>query len=135
MLGGAAVSVGLPLFDCFLNGNGTALAQGSPLPVRFGTWFWGCGMNPDRWVPTTEGADYELSPELEAIAPVREHISVLSGFNTVLDGRPNLPHWTGVMATLTGSVPERRARGAGADARRADLGTDRHRRRGSARSR
>ena len=55
MLGGAAVSVGLPLLDCFLNGNGTALAQGAPLPVRFGTWFWGCGMNPDRWVPSDGG--------------------------------------------------------------------------------
>jgi hypothetical protein len=105
MLGGAAVSIGLPLLDCFLNDNGTALAQGSPLPVRLGTWFWGCGMNPDRWVPTAEGADYDLPPELEALAPVREHVSVLSGFNTVLDGRPNLPHWTGVMAMLTGSVP------------------------------
>ena len=105
MLGGAAVSVGLPLFDCFLNGNGTALAQGAPLPVRFGTWFWGCGMNPDRWVPATEGDDYELPPELEVLAGVKEHISVLSGFNAVLDGRPNLPHWTGVMAMLTGSVP------------------------------
>lgn len=105
MLGGAAVSLGVPLLDCFLNGNGTALAQGSPLPVRFGTWFWGCGMNPDRWVPTGEDADYDLPPELEALAPVREHVSVLSGFNTVLDGRPNLPHWTGVMAMLTGAVP------------------------------
>jgi Protein of unknown function (DUF1552) len=105
MLGGAAVSVGLPLLDCFLNGNGTALAQGAPLPVRFGTWFWGCGMNPDRWVPTEEGEDYDLPPELEALAAVKEHVCVLSGFNTILDGRPNLPHWTGVMATLTGSVP------------------------------
>jgi hypothetical protein len=106
MLGGAAVGIGLPLLDCFLNGNGTALAQGSPLPVRFGTWFWGCGMNPDRWIPGTEGAEYDLPPELEALAPVRELVSVLSGFNVVLDGRPNLPHWTGVMAMLTGSVPE-----------------------------
>ena len=105
MLGGAAVSVGLPLFDCFLNGNGTALAQGAPLPLRFGTWFWGCGMNPDRWVPTDEGEHYDLPPELETLAAVKEHVSVLSGFNTILDGRPNLPHWTGVMATLTGSVP------------------------------
>lgn len=106
MLGGAAVSLGLPLLDCFLNDNGTALAQGSPLPVRFGTWFWGCGMNPDRWVPTTEGSEYDLPPELEALAAVRQDVTVLSGFNTVLDGRPNLPHWTGVMAMLTGSVPE-----------------------------
>ncbi len=105
MVGGAAVSLGLPLLDCFLNGNGTALAQGAPLPLRFGTWFWGCGMNPDRWVPENDGADYELSPELAALAGIKEQVSVLSGFNTVLDGRPNLPHWTGVMATLTGSVP------------------------------
>ncbi len=105
MVGGAAVSLGLPLLDCFLNSNGTALAQGAPLPIRFGTWFWGCGMNPDRWAPSTEGPEYDLPPELEALANVKEHVSVLSGFNTVLDGRPNLPHWTGVMAMLTGSVP------------------------------
>lgn len=105
LLGGAAVSVGLPLLDCFLDGNGTALAQGAPLPLRFGTWFWGCGMNPDRWIPASEGEDYELPPELVALAGVRQHVTVLSGFNTVLDGRANLPHWTGVMATLTGSVP------------------------------
>lgn len=105
MLGGTAVALGLPLLECFLNDHGTALAEGAPLPVRFGTWFWGCGMNPDRWVPSREGTDYDLPPELEALAPVREHVTVLSGFNTILDGRPNLPHWTGVMATLTGSVP------------------------------
>ena len=105
MLGGVAVSVGLPLFDIFLNGNGTALATGAPLPVRFGTWFWGCGMNPDRWAPSKEGADYDLPPELEALAGIEDQVSVLSGFSTILDGRPNLPHWTGVMGTLTGTVP------------------------------
>ena len=46
---GGAVTVGLPLLDCFLNENGDALAQGAPLPLRFGAWMWGCGMNPDRW--------------------------------------------------------------------------------------
>lgn len=105
MLGGAAVSLGLPLLECFLNGNGTALAEGAPLPLRFGTWFWGCGMNPDRWVPSEEGDTFTLPPELEALADVRAHVNVLSGFNVVLDGRPNLPHWTGVMATLSGAVP------------------------------
>jgi hypothetical protein len=33
MLGGAAVSVGLPFLDCFLNNSGTALADGTPLPL------------------------------------------------------------------------------------------------------
>lgn len=105
MLGGIAVSVGLPLLDIFLNDNGTALATGAPLPVRFGTWFWGCGMNPDRWAPSIEGTGYDLPPELEALAGIEDRVSVLSGFSVVLDGRPNLPHWTGVMGNLTGSVP------------------------------
>ena len=46
MLNGGVVTLGLPLLNCFLNTNGTALAAtGAPLPVRFGTWFWGLGMN------------------------------------------------------------------------------------------
>ena len=105
MVGGAAVTVGLPLLDLFLNDNGAALAQGGPLPVRFGTWFWGCGINTDRWVPAEEGADWPVSIELAALADVKQNVSVLSGFDTVLDGRANYPHWTGVMAMLTGTVP------------------------------
>ena len=63
-LGGAAISVGLPFLDIFLNTNGNAMAAtGAPLPQRFGTWFFGCGMNPARWNPSTEGIDWELSPE------------------------------------------------------------------------
>ena len=34
LLDGTAVCVALPLLNCFLNGNGTAMADGSPLPVR-----------------------------------------------------------------------------------------------------
>lgn len=105
MLGGTAVAIGLPLLDLFLDGHGTALADGGRLPVRFGTWFWGCGMNPARWVPANEGAGYDLPVELAALAGVSDRVSVLSGFGVSLDGRPNIPHWTGVMATLTGAVP------------------------------
>ena len=107
MIGGTAVAIGLPLLEIFLNDHGTALADGGALPVRFGTWFWGCGMNPDRWTPTTEGAGYELPVELAALDGVSQHVSVLSGFGVTLDGRANIPHWTGVMSTLTGAVPAR----------------------------
>ena len=31
MLGGTAITVGLPLLDCFLNSNGEAMADGAPL--------------------------------------------------------------------------------------------------------
>jgi len=107
MLGGATVAIGLPLLDVFLNDSGTALADGGALPVRFGTWFWGCGMNPDRWQPTKTGAGYDLPVELAALDGLTSHVSVLSGFGVTLDGRANIPHWTGVMATLSGAVPAR----------------------------
>src|SRR5471032_2685384 len=95
MLNGGAVTVALPLLDCFLNNNGTALASGAPLPIRFGTWFWGLGVNPARWVPEKVGADYDIKSELSAIEPYKSRISVLSGFDVLLDGQPNIPHFSG----------------------------------------
>jgi hypothetical protein len=105
MMGSAAVTVAIPFLDCFLDTNGTALASGSPLPVRFGTWFWGCGMNPQRWVPTRMGPDYDLPAELKYIEPYKKQITVLSGFDVKLDGKTNAPHITGNFALLTGTTP------------------------------
>lgn len=114
MAQGAAVAVGVPLLDLFLDGNGEALAAGAPIPTRFGTWFWGCGVNDSRWTPDRLGRDYDLKAELTPIEPFRGKVSVLSGFNCVLDGKPNLPHWSGVMATFTGAAPTRGGMGSGA---------------------
>jgi hypothetical protein len=105
MLGGAAVSVGLPFLDCFLNTNGTALASGAALPVRFGTWTWGCGMTSARFVPRTTGADYEITPELQAIAPLKKKVSLFTGFNVQTDGRENKGHQTGPVTIRTGTAP------------------------------
>jgi hypothetical protein len=113
ILGGSAVTVALPLLDCFLDGNGEALASGAPLPSRFGTWFWGCGINAARWIPDRVGADYDLKPELAVIGPYKNKVTVLSGFNCILGGRPNLAHWSGIMATFTGSAPSKGGMGGG----------------------
>src|SRR5579864_6824478 len=103
MMNGAAVAVGVPLLDVFLDGNGQALAAtGAPVPVRFGTWFWGLGVNPNRWFPSTPGANYDLKPELAPIKDFQSKISVLGNFNVPLDGAPNLPHATGGPAIRTG---------------------------------
>lgn len=105
-LGGVGLSLALPYLDVFLNDHGDALAAtGAPLPRRFGTWFYGCGMNPDRWNPTQEGTDFALTPELEPIRSVREHVTVLSGFGVLLAGESNHVHRTGVFGTLTGGAP------------------------------
>jgi hypothetical protein len=103
LIGGAAVTVGVPLLDCFLDGNGQAMAAtGAPVPIRFGTWFWGLGVNPNRWFPDKAGSGYDLKPELTPIAPLQHKINVLGNFNVLLDGAPNLPHSSGGPAIRTG---------------------------------
>ncbi len=110
---GSAVVVGVPLLDLFLDGKGEALAAGAPIPTRFGTWFWGCGVNNARWMPDRLGKGYDLKAELAPIGPYQDKVTVLSGFNCLLDGKPNLPHWSGVMATFTGAAPLKGGMGTG----------------------
>ncbi|MEO2167097.1 MAG: DUF1552 domain-containing protein [bacterium] len=104
-MGGAAITVGLPLLDIFLSNNGDALASGAPLPRRFGTWFWGCGMNAPRFDPRAIGTEWEISPELEPFAHLREDFSVISGTSVLLAGETNQVHFTGAMGALTGEAP------------------------------
>jgi hypothetical protein len=105
ILGGGAVTVGLPFLDCFLDANGTALASGAALPTCFGTWFWGLGLNPGRWEPNTEGTITAFGPELQPLAPFRSKVNVYSGTKIILDGRPMITHFTGDWAVLTGTTP------------------------------
>ncbi|MCB2106073.1 MAG: DUF1552 domain-containing protein [Rhodobacteraceae bacterium] len=105
LVNGAAVSVALPFLDCFLNGNGTALAAGGPLPVRFGTWFWGLGFNPGRGVAPKTGKGIEFLEECQALVPYKDHINIFSNFNTPLDGKVTTVHFTGWVGCRTGSVP------------------------------
>lgn len=106
-LQGVAVTVALPFLDIFLNDSGSALAAtGAPLPQRFGTWFFGCGMNPQRWVPKAVGSNWELTPELLPIADVRDRMNILSGLSVRLQGEANQVHRTGVFGTLCGGAPK-----------------------------
>jgi Protein of unknown function (DUF1552) len=105
MLDGGAVAVALPLLDCFLNDNGTALASGAPLPVRFGTWAWGLGMNEDIFVPKKLGPDFDLPEEIISLAPVRRHINLYTNFNGFRDAAPNLCHLTGWVIARAGIAP------------------------------
>ncbi len=105
MLGGGVVTLGLPLLNCFLNDNGTAFASGAPLPMRFGTWFWGLGMNSKIFIPAKVGAGYDLPEELSALAAVRPHVNLFTNFNAMRDSSPNLCHYTGWIITRAGAAP------------------------------
>ena len=131
MVSGTAVCVALPLLNRFLNGNGTAFANGAKLPVRFGTYFWGLGLTDTptggtRWVPGKTGHGYEIMPELESLKPVKDKVSVFSGFRAIGDGRANLVHWSGHASILSGIAPAMTGRfdGASFDTKIADaIGT------------
>jgi hypothetical protein len=102
-LHGAAVGVALPFLDMFLDVNGEALAAtGQRLPVRFGTWIWGCGFIPERWIPATEGADYAMPADLEPLAAYRQQMAIFTGYDVALDGVANKPHVTGNLGLRTG---------------------------------
>lgn len=105
MLGSTAVTVGLPFLECFLNSNGTALANGAPIPVRFGTWFWGLGMNQNIFTPEKRGANFDLKAELAAIQPVQDYINLFSNYRLYTDGQPSLCHYTGWVVLRCGQAP------------------------------
>ena len=105
MLNGGAVTLGLPVLNCFLNQSGTAFASGNDLPLRFGTWFWGLGMASQVFVPKKTGAGYDLPEEIAALEGVREDINVFTNFNTFRDSSPNLCHYSGWVIMRTGQAP------------------------------
>lgn len=99
VLGGAgAVAVGLPALDAMLDTNGRAFGQ-EAIPDRFGLWFFGNGVKPDRWVPANEGAGWTPSPQLQPLTGVRDWVSVVSGSEIKTATHP---HHSGMTGVLTG---------------------------------
>jgi hypothetical protein len=81
MLAGVGAAIALPTLEAMLNSNGEAFADGTAIPKRFMTWFFGNGVILKRFVPTGEGASYVLSEQLEPLKNVKDYVSVLTGFN------------------------------------------------------
>jgi hypothetical protein len=97
---GAAVSVGLPVLEAMLDTNGVALADGSPLPKRFGVFFWGNGVRLNQFVPKTTG-DYALTEALMPLASVKDYVSVISGYNIKTGNERG--HHAGCVGILSGA--------------------------------
>jgi len=105
MLNGGAVTIALPFLNCFLNENGTALASGVPIPLRFGTWSWGLGMSEAIFVPKKTGADFDLPLEIAALKPVQQHINLFTNYHVFKDAAPNLCHHSGWVILRSGIAP------------------------------
>src|SRR4026209_154352 len=83
MMGSALVAVGLPTLEIMLNSHGEAFADGTALPVRFMTWFFGNGIWVPDWVPAAEGASWPSSKLTKPLFDrgVNEYCSILTGFD------------------------------------------------------
>jgi hypothetical protein len=106
LVGGGAVTVGLPLLNVYLNGNATALADGSPMPQRFGTWYWHLGMQQKVFTPDKVGKDYDLKEESMAFKPIQQHMNVLTNFTAFRDDCPLLCHSSGWIISRSGIAPK-----------------------------
>ena len=99
-LGGAGVAMALPVLEAMLDINGRALACGGVVPRRFGMFWWGNGVRPDRWVPARTGTDWELSPALAPLVAVKPWVTVVSGLSVRTSN--DIPHDSGSIGLLTG---------------------------------
>lgn len=102
---GATAVMGLPFLDCFLNSKGRAQTSGRPLPTRFNTFFWGCGLTSSLWIPKKAGTGWEMTVQLKPLEPFRKKLNVFSGLRCPLDSKPNGQHWSGLAAAITGIAP------------------------------
>jgi hypothetical protein len=103
LAGGVSVTVPLPRLCAMLNGNGTAYAAGTALPVRFGVWFFGNGIITERWVPALTGAGdkWSLSEQLEPLVEVKPWVSVVTGTDVKIPD--SSPHASAPAAALSGA--------------------------------
>ena len=99
-LKGLGASIGLPLLD----GMVPALSAAPKATPRLGFIYIANGVIQDQWIPATTGRDFELSPILKGLEPVRSHVNVLSGLShlqadTFGDGTGDHPRSSAVWLT------------------------------------
>jgi hypothetical protein len=74
-LRGAGVTLGLPFFESL------AKAAPSPPPRRFAFIYTPNGYTPSAFLPKGTGTDWDLTPTLEPLAKLREHVAIVTGLD------------------------------------------------------
>ena len=100
VLGTALVGIALPPLEIFFGGAGTAYANESSYPTRFGIFSWGNGVHPQHWIPDAVGRDWGLTPQTEPFASVKSKITLVTGMEVKA---PNIDaHGSGPAGFLSG---------------------------------
>jgi hypothetical protein len=110
----APVVVGIPPLVSMFNSTGTAYAaetakgkSASPPEKRYVLWFNGNGIPERYWIPSREGADYDMTPCLTPLARLRDDVLVLSGLDNTHGGNGHPQSLCALMTCtpLSGSGP------------------------------
>ncbi|MBT7982493.1 MAG: DUF1552 domain-containing protein, partial [Akkermansiaceae bacterium] len=78
VLRGAGATLALPLMEAM---QVRSLAKNSKIinpPVRAGFFYIPNGVVQTAWHPKNEGSDYELSPTLEPIRPIKDDVTLFT---------------------------------------------------------
>ena len=94
-------TVALPFLDAMVPALSAQRLKPTP---RFGFVYVANGVIQDQWKPTTVGAGFELSPILQPLAGVKDHVTILSGLShlqadTFGDGTGDHPRASAVWLT------------------------------------
>ncbi len=111
ILRGIGTGLALPLLESMTLPRLLAASTAAPTgPVRMACIFVANGAIMDKWKPTGEGKEYQLSPTLEPLAPFREDMMVLSGLtqnHARANGDGGGDHARNASAYLTGAQPRK----------------------------
>ncbi len=80
MLRGIGTAIGLPLLDAMI--PAFAPAQATAPVKRLGVVYHPNGIIYEQWLPTGEGANFELSPTLKGLEPFKDKLIVVTGLSS-----------------------------------------------------
>ena len=104
-LRGVGATVALPLLDA-MRPSATALAQTPGVrPSRVGFIYVPHGADMASWTPTSAGTQFELSPTLQALAPFKDSLVVVSNLRRA-GGQAEM-HAAAASGWLSGAIPKR----------------------------
>ncbi|MFV8749761.1 DUF1552 domain-containing protein [Nannocystaceae bacterium ST9] len=109
LVGGSLASIALPPLDAMMNLTQTAFADGTDMPVRYVSWFWGNGIVPDKWEPTGVGPNWQLSPHLMPLAAHKDYLNVVTGLDNratqLITHHEGMTVWSGYTMADVGQGP------------------------------
>jgi len=106
---GSQIAIGLPPLTAMFNSVGTAYAGPTSVKAdkaiesRFIVWFNGNGITERYWIPSEEGAGYQMTPCLSPLAQFRDDFHVLSGVDNASANGMGNGHTNSMSGLMTGT--------------------------------